>query len=64
MASFLMLWYHDVMVKGDGKVMLKDHHEPNGCVWMVMYEKRGVMEKWIWEDEKMKEYLVDDVQVE
>ena len=45
-----MLRYHDVMVKGGGKVMRKDHHEVNGCEWMVMYEKQDVMEKWIWED--------------
>ena len=44
--------------------MRKDHHEVTRCEWMVMYEQWDVMEWWIWEDEKMKEYFVDDGQVE
>ena len=61
---YLRLWYHDVIARGDGKVIIKDHHEVNGCEWMVLYKKRDVMEKWIWEDEKMKEYPADDGQME
>ena len=55
---------HDMRVKGCGKVMRKDQYEVTGCEWMVMYEQWDVMEKWIWEDEKMKEYLANDGQVE
>ena len=55
-----MLWYHDVMMKGFRKVMREDQHEVNGCEWMVMYEQRDVMEKWIHEDEMMKEYPAHD----
>ena len=58
-----MLRYHDMRVKDCGKVMRKDQLEVNGCEWMVMYEQRGVLEKWIWEDEKMKEYPAHDEQV-
>ena len=59
-----MLWYHDLMVKDCEKVMREDQHEVSGCEWMAMYEQQEVMEEWIWEDEKMKEYAADDGQVE
>ena len=55
-----MIWYHDMMVKGCGKVMQKDQHEVNGCEWVVMYEQRDVMEEWILEGEMMKLYHVHD----
>ena len=61
---FLMLPYHYMRVKGCGKVMRKDQYEVTRYEWMVMYEQQDVMEKWIWEDEKMKQYPTDDGQVE
>ena len=59
-----MLSYYDMTVKECVKVMREDQHEVRGCEWMVMHEQQEVMKEWIWEDEKMKEYLADDGQVE
>ena len=59
-----MLCHHDVRGTGCGKVMRKDNHEVKECEWVEMYEQQEVMEKWIWEDEKMKEYPTDDGQVD
>ena len=40
--------------------MRKDQLDVKICQWMVMYEQRDVMEKWIWEDEMVKEYPIHD----